>query len=205
MIKKIIISLVCGMICAGIAFGIYYYITNASTNSTPVDINNNNNNNNLNVNVNTNKSDNEQVIKTNSNSTIRVINFYDETMFKGKNTVLFMWASWCPNCATEFDALNEILKKYKNDKDVNIVFIAHEFEQADGNIDSLLSVLEGGEVDFDTEILLDYGRVIRNHIDPEEGYIPRTYFLDKNCNVLEEVTTAVTFDLVEELINKYYK
>lgn len=198
MIKKIILYLICGMICAGIAFGLYYYITNSSANNTPIDNDNN-------TNIILNKNDNKQVITTNSNSTIRVVNFYDETMFKGKNTVLFMWASWCPNCQEEFEALDKILKKYKNDENVNIVFIAHEFEQTDGNIDSLLSLLEGGTVDFNTEILLDFGRVIRKQIDPEEGYIPRTYFLDKNCNVLEEVTEPVTVELVENLINKYYK
>lgn len=147
----------------------------------------------------------DTVITTKSNSTIRFISEYDENMFKGKNTILFIWASWCPNCATEMQALNDILKKYKDDEDLNIVFIAHEYEQEDGNIDSLLNLLEGGTVDFDTEILVDYKRVIRKHIDPEEQYIPRTYFLDKNANVLEEIESAVTVEQVDKLITKYYK
>lgn len=200
MTKKIIIILVCCIICVGIGFGIYYIITKESN----PDINKNNGNN-LTVDIPTDEKNNEQVITTNSNSTIRVVNYYDEEMFKGKNTILFMWGSWCPNCEEEFDDLNKILQIYKNDKDVNIVFIAHEFKQDDGNIDSLLNLLEGGTVDFDTEILLDYGRVIRKHIDPEEGYIPRTYFLNKDCSVLEELTEPVTFEQVESLINKYYK
>lgn len=198
--KKIILSLICGILCAGIAFGIYYYITN-NNNNNPVETPNNNENTNLVL----NKENNEQVITTNSNSTIRVINHYDEKMFKDKNTVLFMWSSWCPNCQSEMEALNDILKKYKNDEDVNIVFIAHEFEQEDGNINGLTELLEGGTIDFDTEILLDFDRVIRKQIDPEEGYIPRTYFLDKECNVLEEIEEPVTYEQVESLINKYYK
>jgi len=199
--KKIILSLICVILCAGIAFGIYYYVTNNNTSRTPVE----NTDNNENTNLVLNKENNEQVIKTNSNSTIRVINHYDETMFKGKNTILFMWSSWCPNCQSEMGALNDILKKYKHDEDVNIVFIAHEFEQPDGNINGLLELLEGSTIDFDTEILLDFGRVIRKQIDPEEGYIPRTYFLDKNCTVLEEIEEPVTYEQVENLINKYYK
>lgn len=209
--KKIIIA-VLFIIFIGIAgFGIYLYIIdnpdlwnkNNNNQNNQTDINNTNNNTPDKV-LELNTVDNSQVIKTNSNSTIRVINYYDRTMFEGKNTILFMWASWCPNCATEFDALNEILKKYKNNENLNIVFIAHEYLQDDGNINSLLDFLEGGTVDYDTEILLDFGRVIRSAIDPGEGYIPRTYFLDKNCNVLKELEDATTVEEIDNLISELY-
>ncbi|MBR5227783.1 MAG: TlpA family protein disulfide reductase [Clostridia bacterium] len=200
--KKIIITIFAFIILVGTILGtIIWYRNKPEVQNSGT---NNNSTNNV-SNVVTDYTTNTQIIKTNSNSTLRVVNYYDETMFKGKNTILFMWASWCPNCNSELDDLNEILKKYKNDKDVNIVFIAHERPTEDGNLDNLINLLESGTIDFDTEILVDFGRVIRKHLDPEEAYIPRTYFLDKNCNILEEIETTVTTTQIDELINKYYK
>jgi len=195
--KTVILFLIYGIIIASAVLAIKYF--NTLNNEEDILYQN------TETNLTFNTTNNEQVITTNSNSTIRIINYYDETMFKGKNTILFMWASWCPNCATEMSALNDVLKKYKDDEDVNIVFIAHEYKLENDSLTSLLNLLESGTIDFNTEILVDFNRVIRKQIDPEEGYIPRTYFLDKECNVLEEIEQAVTFEQVEQLINKYYK
>lgn len=202
--KKVIIAILCVVLCAIIGFGAYLVISdykerNGGTINPGTKTDDGNNNSDITF----NEDDNSQIITTKSNSTIRVINYYDKTMFEGKNTILFMWASWCPNCATEMQALNDIIKKYKNDKDVNIVFIAHEFKYS--GIDGLLSLLEGGTVDFDTEILLDFGRVIRKAIDPEASTIPKTYFLDKNSNILHKLDEAVTVEQIDNLINQYYK
>lgn len=201
--KKIIIIILCVILCLVLSIGAYVIIQDYNGGNTWKPNNDNPSNENEAQNeIIFNETDNSQIIKTNSNSTIRVINYFDESMFKGKNTILFMWASWCPNCATEMEALNEILAKYKNDKNFEIVFIAHEFK--DSGIDTLLELLEGGTVDFDTEILLDFGRVIRHELDPEAGTIPKTYFLDKDLNILHRIDEAVTVNQIDTLINKYY-
>lgn len=197
--KKIAIIIICVVLLSALGFGIYLIIKGYDTDSNDNEHTENNSKNEIVF----NETDNSQVITTNSNSTIRVINYYDEEMFKGKNTILFMWASWCPNCATEMAALNEILAKYKNDPDLNIVFIAHEFKES--GIDGLIELLEGGTVDFDTEILLDFGRVIRHEIDPEAGTVPKTYFLDKDLNVLHKIDYAITVEQIETAINEYFK
>ena len=197
--KKIIIVLLCIVLCAVLGIGTYLITSDYNRhNKDNIELGDKNN-----TDITFNENDNSQVITTKSSSTIRVINYYDKTMFEGKNTILFMWASWCPNCATEMQALNDIIEKYKNDKDVNIVFIAHEFK--DNGIDGLLELLEGGSVDFDTEILLDFGRVIRKAIDPEASTIPKTYFLDKDSNILHKLDEAVTIEQIDNLINEYYK
>ena len=201
--KKIIIIILCVILCLVLSIGAYVIIQDYNgRNAWKPNNDNPSNENEAQNEIIFNETDNSQIIKTNSNSTIRVINYFDESMFKGKNTILFMWASWCPNCATEMEALNEILAKYKNDKNFEIVFIAHEFK--DSGIDTLLELLEGGTVDFDTEILLDFGRVIRHELDPEAGTIPKTYFLDKDLNILHRIDEAVTVNQIDTLINKYY-
>lgn len=200
--KKIIIIILCVILCCILGFGIYLGIKEYNERN----ISNNNSKNNeskTDSEIVFNETDNSQIITTNSNSTIRIINYYDENMFKGENTILFMWASWCPHCATELDALNDILAKYKDDPDFNIVFITHEFK--DSGIDNLLELLEGGTVDYDTEILVDFGRVIRHAIDPEASTVPKTYFLDKESNVLYKIDDAITVEQIDNLILEYYK
>lgn len=201
--KKIVIVILSVILCCVLGFGIYLGINEYDERHIGNNNDNNDNENDTQTEIVFNETDNSQIITTNSNSTIRVINYFDENMFKGNNTILFMWSSWCPNCAIEMNALNEILAKYKNDKNFNIVFIAHEFK--DSGIDGLVELLEGGTVDFDTEILLDFGRVIRHEIDPEAGTIPKTYFLDKDANVLHKIDEAVTVEQIDTLINEYYK
>lgn len=204
--KKIIIIILCIILVLVLGFGAFLIIRDYNERNAGKNNNNENNENNQNGTQNEvvfNETDNSQVITTNSNSTIRIINYYDEEMFKGKNTILFMWASWCPHCATELDALNELLAKYKNDPDFNIVFIAHEFK--DSGIDDLVELLEGGTVNYDTEILVDFGRVIRHAIDPEASTVPKTYFLDKDSNLLYKIDDAVTVEQIDSLIGEYYK
>lgn len=196
--KKIEIGIFCVILC--LALGVIAYFAIDYFKEKPID---NNEKPIDNAEIILNDTDNSQIITTNSNSTIRVINYYDEEMFKGKNTILFMWSSWCPNCAKEMDALNEVLAKYKDDPDFDIVFIAHEIE--DNGIEGLIELLEGGTVDFDTEILLDFGRVIRHEIDPEASTIPKTYFLDENLNVLHRIDSPITVEEIDSLVTEYYK
>lgn len=138
---------------------------------------------------------NDMVIKTKSKSTIRVINEFDESMFKGKKSILFMWGSWCGNCATEMSDLKKILDYYKN-TDIHVVFVSHDFD-----VQTLITYVERDDVDFDTEILLDLGRVIRAHLDPDASTVPVTYFLDENVTVKYKYDTPITFNKVKEILN----
>lgn len=138
---------------------------------------------------------NDMVIKTKSKSTIRVINEFDESMFKGKKSILFMWGSWCGNCATEMSDLKKILDYYKN-SDIHVVFVSHDFDA-----ETLIAYVERDDVDFDTEILLDLGRVIRAHLDPDASTVPVTYFLDENVTVKYKYDTPITFNKVKEILN----
>lgn len=137
---------------------------------------------------------NDMVIKTKSKSTIRVINEFNESMFKGKKSILFMWGSWCGNCATEMSDLKKILDYYKG-SNINVVFVSHDFDA-----ETLITYVEKDDVDFDTEILLDLGRVIRAHLDPDASTVPVTYFLDENVTVKYKYDTPITFNKVQEIL-----
>ena len=141
---------------------------------------------------------NNMIIKTNSKSTIRVINEYDLSLFKGKKSLLIMWGSWCPNCEEELSELEKILEHYKNDESINIVLIAHEYEDT---VNDLINLLET-KVEYDTEVLLDLGRVIRKKIDPEASTVPVSYLIDKNGNVLAKHNESITLEAAIDMIEK---
>lgn len=135
---------------------------------------------------------NQDVILTDSNTTIRVIEVYDESMFKNKNTALIMWATWCKNCEEELEDLKSILDYYKN-LDLQVILVAHEFEKQD-----LINFVEE-KIDFECEIYLDLNRIIRHNIDEKENSVPVTYFLDEKCNVLNKHRGPISFEKFQEL------
>ena len=110
-----------------------------------------------------------------------------------------MFASWCPNCQEEISEIEKILKYYKNSKDVNVVLIAHEY---DNTVTDLIELVEN-DVDFgDVEIKIDLGRVIRKTIDPEASTIPISYVVDKNGKVLEVHNESLTLEKAIDMVGK---
>ena len=188
----IIIIAISILVCASIFFLLFYTNKEKSNDNNSINatyISKEDFNTNL-----ENITDNNHVIKTNSKSTIRNISFFDKTMFEGKKSILLMWGSWCPNCAKEFDDLEEILEFYK-DTDINIQFIAHDFE-----LNTLVDFLEREDIDYDTQVFLDLKRVIRGAIDPEASTVPVTYFLDENVNIKYKHNEVITLEKVKEIV-----
>lgn len=137
---------------------------------------------------------NDMVVPTTTSSTIRVINEFDKSMFEGKKNILFMWGTWCTHCLSEMKELKNILDCYK-DSDINIVFISHDFD-----IETLIAYIDKKNMDLDTEILLDLGRVIRTSIDPDASTVPITYFLNEMTEVKYTYNRAITFDEVQQIL-----
>ena len=182
------------LVCIGIFFLSRY------TRATEINNNNNENTNSIyiskedfNANL-ENITDNNHVIKTNSKSTIRNISSFDKTMFEGKKSILLMWGSWCPNCAEEFDDLEEILEYYKG-TNINIQFIAHDFE-----LNTLVDFLEREDIDYDTQVFLDLKRVIRGAIDPEASTVTVTYFLAENVKKKYKQNEVITLEKVKDIV-----
>lgn len=162
----------------------------------------NNNINKLPINTtdsNTSTLNNNEVIKISDTTKVRIINYYDETMFKGKKSLLIMFGTWCHNCQEELDDLDDIVNYYKG-SDINVVLIAHEFEK-----DTLINYLQDTDIIYETEIYLDLGRVIRKAIDPDAGTVPISYLLDKNLNIVYTHNEIINLDTAKQLVNKYLK
>lgn len=187
----LIITFVLGIVLGGTV--IYYTITSQNNPTS----NNNPEENETSLNLPT--EGNDTIINTNSATTIRVVNEYDKSFFTADKNLLIMFASWCPNCQAEISEIQKILQRYKNNKNINIVLIAHEFEET---ITDLITLVEE-DIDFgDVEIKLDLKRIIRKTIDPEASTIPISYVVDKQGKVLDIYDNSLTLEQAIQMLEK---
>ena len=194
-----ILGLVIGILCT------YVYTTNNTGNNNVITGNESKNNNNSEQEPNEYTpldlptEGNNTVISTKSDVSLRVVNEYDKNFFTAKKNLLIMFASWCPNCQEEISEIEKILKQYKNSKDVNVVLIAHEY---DNTVTDLIDLVEN-DVDFgNVEIKVDLGRIIRKTIDPEASTIPISYVIDKNGKVLDVYNESLTLEKAIDMVGK---
>lgn len=172
----------------------YYFCNNSKLNNNIT----NSSNENINTNINSDLN-NDELITIGNTTKIRVINYYDSSMFKGKKSLLIMFGTWCHNCNIELAGLADIVNYYKN-SDINIVLVAHEYEKY-----TLIEYLQTSNIIYNTEIYLDLGRVIRKAIDPDASSVPVNYLLDENCNVVYKHGEVITLDITKQLVSKYLK
>lgn len=204
MSRKHITLIISVIICILVGIVVIYYFSNPNenvSNNSGMHINNNNNETNNNeAEDNTTKLPtvgNDTVITTKSKTSIRVINEYDKKLFTANKNLLIMFASWCPNCQKEISEIEKILKHYKNDKNVNIILIAHEYEET---LEDLINLVET-DVNFgNIEIKLDLGRIIRKTIDPQASTIPISYVVDKDGKVLEVHNESLTLEKAIDML-----
>ncbi len=143
---------------------------------------------------------NDTVIKTSNETRIRIINKIDKSMFTAKKNLLIMFASWCPSCREEILEIESIINHYKDDKDVNVIVIAHEFNKEDYPLSGLITLLEENVNYGDFEVFVDFGRIIRGTIDKEANTIPISYVVDKNGNILQKHEQTLTLEKAQEML-----
>ena len=142
---------------------------------------------------------NHTVFTTKSDTTLRIVNEYDENFLTSNKNLLIMFASWCPNCQAEITEIEKIIKHYKNNKDVNIVLIAHEY---DDTISDLINLVENNVNFGDVEVKVDLPRAIRKKIDPIASTIPISYVVDKTGKVLQVHNDSLTLEKAIDMIGK---
>ncbi len=199
----LIITFILGIIIGAVCTYVYTTSNNGSNNNIITGNENNNNNEQQEPGdytpLDLPTEGNNTVLTTESDTTLRVVNEYDKNFFTAKKNLLIMFASWCPNCQEEISEIEKILKHYKNSKDVNVVLIAHEY---DNTVTDLIDLVEN-DVDFgNVEIKVDLGRVIRKTIDPEASTIPISYVIDKNGKVLEVHNESLTLEKAIDMVGK---
>lgn len=144
-------------------------------------------------------SGNNTVFTTKSDTTLRIVNEYDENFFKSNKNLLIMFASWCPNCQEEISEIEKILKHYKDNKDVSIILIAHEY---DNTISDLINLVENNVNFGKIELKVDLPRAIRKKIDPQASTIPISYVVDKTGKVLQVHNESLTLEKAIEMVEK---
>lgn len=137
---------------------------------------------------------NNTIIPVDENSSIRIIEEYDETMFKGHKSLVFFWASWCSHCRAEYDVVKTVIKDYQN-QGYKIYVVSHDYET-----EELADFMSKN--DFDYEVWFDQQRVIRAHFDPEASSVPLTYIIDENAKLIDSHNGEITLEKLNELIDK---
>lgn len=121
---------------------------------------------------------------------------------KGKVVILDFWATWCVPCKASFPAMQAAQDKFKNDPDVQFLFI-HTWERSPTAADDARAFLAGKNYDF--EVLMDTK-------DPEtrankvvDSYnvtgIPTKFVIDKEGNIRFRLTgfTGSKEEAVDEI------
>ena len=124
----------------------------------------------------TSTKDTSTVITVDEDSSIRVIDQYDETMFKGHKSIIFFWASWCSHCREEIPVLKTVISDYQN-KGYNIYLVSH-----DNKIEELSDFMKSEDLNY--EVYFDIQRIIRANFDPEASSVPLTYIIDENAKLI---------------------
>ena len=200
--KEILIAFGLLVVIFSLLAALTYFIVNSDTNSmvsnTNTNIQTSNSNGPAKADIPTNGND--TIILTNTQTRIRIINEFNKNMLTAKKTLFIMFASWCPNCKDEILEIESIINYYKDNKDVNVIVIAHEFNDSNYPLDGLISLLENDVNYGDFEIWVDFGRVIRKAIDPEASTIPMSYVVNKNGKILAKHDTTLTLEKAQEML-----
>ena len=152
---------------------------------------------NINNGLNLPTTGNDYIINTKSGAKIRVINEYTTEYFTSDKNLLIMFGSWCAHCKEEFEDVKQIVEFYKDNNEVNVILIAHEFEDT---VNDLVTLIEDDFKIKNTPVFIDLKRIIRKNLDPEASTVPISYVVNKDGNVLQKYNDAITLDIAKDML-----
>lgn len=124
-----------------------------------------------------------------------IINNVDENLLKNyiakkENTLVIFWASWCPACLNEKDAIETFIT---NNSDIQTIIVSHDKE-----LEELQNYLDKNNLKW--QIIFDKEKTIRKSIDAESTAIPACFLLNSNGEVLTSHEGLLDAD---EILNLY--
>lgn len=135
----------------------------------------------------------------------RDITVYDENKNKvklsdyvGKPLVVNFWASWCPPCKREMPSFQKAMEKYGDE--VTILMI-NETDGERETFDSALTFWKSNEFQMNVLFDLDLDAAGKYYL----FYLPRTLFIDKNGNIVEEHVGELSETRINSAIKKILK
>ena len=112
--------------------------------------------------------------------------------YEGQIVVINFWASWCLNCRTEHDALNEAAAVYD---DLGVSFIGVAYQDRESASKSFLEELGRGDpytygIDDDSRVAVEFGVL----------GLPETFFIDRDGTIRAKVSGPVSGALLAQTI-----
>jgi thiol-disulfide isomerase/thioredoxin len=114
--------------------------------------------------------------------------------YKGKPVVIDFWATYCAPCKLEMPWFEEFTAKYKSQ---GLVVLGVDQDDSAGKEEIALAAKRTGVT---YPILLPDKKISGNY--KLGDYLPQTFFIDKNGNVVEEVIGGRSKDEIEADVKK---
>lgn len=112
---------------------------------------------------------------------------------KGKPIVVNFWASWCGPCKSEFPAFEDAYNKYGNDVEFMMINLTDGYQET---ISSAKSFID--EQNYTFPVYYDTTMSASNAYGVFS--IPKTLFIDKNGNIVQNRTGTISQDTLEQNI-----
>jgi thiol-disulfide isomerase/thioredoxin len=99
---------------------------------------------------------------------------------KNKIVVLDFWATWCSPCKASFPAMQALVRKYDNDKDIVFLFIDTWEEMSQKHTATVAQYIQNSKYDFN--VLFDEKSLVSKNY--KIGGLPRKIVIGKNGNLM---------------------